>query len=142
MRQNLSRAFFIVWVLCLWNSTLEAVHWQGPSVGYGSTNNRLRIRERVEWMVCHSDCISSSEATTCNHQFSESEWLGFFTKRIRMYHFGKFANISNVSINTNLVSKFLALKNRWGEHWNSRDIAPTTHSVSSYWLILALIIII
>ena len=29
---------------------------------------------RVEWMVCNSDCASSSsEATTCNHKFSESE---------------------------------------------------------------------
>ena len=83
---------FIVWVLCLWNSALEAVHWQVLSVGYGSTNNTLRIRERVEWMVCHSDCISSSETITCNHQFSESEWLGFFIKRIWMYHFGRFAN--------------------------------------------------
>ena len=24
-------------------------------VGYGSNDNRLRIWERVEWMVCHSD---------------------------------------------------------------------------------------
>ena len=27
-------------------------------------------RERAEWMVCHLDRVSSSEATTCNHQFS------------------------------------------------------------------------
>ena len=40
----------------------------------GSNNHRLKIRERVKWMVCHSDRVSSSsEATTCNHEFSESE---------------------------------------------------------------------
>ena len=60
-----------------------------------STNNRLRIRERVEWIVCHSDHVSSSETTTCNHQFSEYERWGFFTKRIWMYLFGKFPNIWN-----------------------------------------------
>ena len=66
---------------------------QGLSVAYGSTNNGLRIRERVEWIVCHSDYVSSSETTTCNHQFSEYKWWGFFTKRIWMYRFGKFTNI-------------------------------------------------
>ena len=30
---------------------LEAVHWQDLSEGYWSTNNRLRIRWRMEWMV-------------------------------------------------------------------------------------------
>ena len=28
----------------------------GLSVGYGNNDNRLRIGERVEWMVSHSDC--------------------------------------------------------------------------------------
>ena len=44
---------------------------------------------------------------------------------------------SDVNIHANLVGKFLALKNRQGECWNSQDIALTTHSVSSYWSILA-----
>ena len=79
----------------MWNSVLEAMHLQDLSLGYGRTKNRLRLRERVEWMVCHSDHISSSETTTCNHQFSEYEWWGFFTKRIWMYRFGKFTNIWN-----------------------------------------------
>ena len=51
-------------------------------------------------------------------------------------------NNSDVNIRANLVSKFLALKNRRGKRWNSPDVAPTTHSVSSDWSILALIIII
>ena len=55
---------------------------------------------------------------------------------------GNCSLISNVNIHVNLVGKFLTLKNRRGEHWNSRDIGPTTHSVSSDWSILALIIII
>ena len=25
-------------------------------VGYGSNGNRLRLWEKVDWMVCHSDC--------------------------------------------------------------------------------------
>ena len=65
------------------------MHRQGQSVEFESTNTRLRIRERVEWMVYHSNRGSSSEATTCNHQFSESEWWGFFTKGVWMYRFGK-----------------------------------------------------
>ena len=36
-------------------SVLEVVHWQGLSKGYESNYNRLRIGERVEWIVCHSD---------------------------------------------------------------------------------------
>ena len=79
----------------MWNSVLEAMHWQGLSVGLGSTDNRLRIRESVEWMVCHSDRVSLSETITCNHQLSESEWWGFFIERIWMYRFGKFTNIWN-----------------------------------------------
>ena len=76
---------------------LEAV-----PVGYGSNNNdnkelmiriRLMIRKRMERMICHFDHIS--EATTCNYQFSESEWWGFFIKRIWMYHFGKFTSFWN-----------------------------------------------
>ena len=31
--------------------------WNSYSVGYGSNNNRLMIRERAEWMVCHFDHI-------------------------------------------------------------------------------------
>ena len=46
-------------------------------------------------MVCHSDPVYSSETTICNHQFSEYEWWGSFTKRIWMYRFGKFTNIWN-----------------------------------------------
>ena len=34
---------------------LEILHQQGLSLDCGSNNNTLRIRERVEWMVCHSD---------------------------------------------------------------------------------------
>ena len=51
-----------VCVLCLSNSVLEAADRHGLSVGYGSNNNKLRIRERVERMVCHFDCVSLSEA--------------------------------------------------------------------------------
>ena len=42
-------------------------------VDYGSNDNSLRIKA---WA---SDCMQvfSSEATTCNHQFSESTWWGF-----------------------------------------------------------------
>ena len=59
----------------------------------------------------------------------KNTWLGF-------------TQTSDVNIHVNLVGKFLAFKNRWGKHWNSWDIALTTHSVSSDWSILALIIII
>ena len=86
---------YLLYGYCVCESVLEAVHWQGLSVGYGSTNNRLRIREREGWMVCHSDHVSSSKTTTFNHQYSEYEWWGFFSKRIRMYRFGKFTNIWN-----------------------------------------------
>ena len=37
-----------------WDSVLETVQWQGLSEGYGSNDNRPRIGERIEWMVCHS----------------------------------------------------------------------------------------
>ena len=43
------------WVLCWWNSVLEGVYSQGLSVGYGSNDNKLRIGERVEWVICPSD---------------------------------------------------------------------------------------
>ena len=92
---KLTACFFIVWELFLWNSALEAMHWQGLSMGYVSANHRLRIREKVEWMVYHSDHVSSSETSICNHSFSEYEWWGFFTKIIWMYRFGKFTNIWN-----------------------------------------------
>ena len=65
---------------CVCETVFEPVHRQGLSVGYESTNNRLRKWERVEWMVCHSDRVSSSGATTCSHQFSQSEWWRFFNK--------------------------------------------------------------
>ena len=61
------------------------------------------------------------------------DWLLQIDKSYNIHH-----KNSDVNIHIDLVSKFLALKNRWGEHLNSRDIAPTTHSVSSYWSILAL----
>ena len=50
--------------------------------------------------------------------------------------------ISDVNIRADLVGKFLALENHQGKHWNSQNVALTTHSISSYWSILALIIII
>ena len=54
--------------------------WQGLSVGYGShrNNNKLKIGKKGG-----VDClpfwlqVSSSKATSCNQQFSESEWWGF-----------------------------------------------------------------
>ena len=54
------------------------MHQQGLSVDYESTNNKLRTRETVKGMVCHSDCVSSSEATTCNYDFFESEFWVIF----------------------------------------------------------------
>ena len=54
-------------------SWVRLFHCLGTVFVNESTNNKLRMRERVEWMVCHSERVSSSEATTCNHQFSESE---------------------------------------------------------------------
>ena len=36
-------------------SVLEGVYSQGLSVGYGSNDSKLRIGERVEWVVCPSD---------------------------------------------------------------------------------------
>ena len=50
--------------------------------------------------------------------------------------------ISNVSISTSLVGKFLVLKNSWGRHWISWNISVTLHSSSSYWSTLVLVIII
>ena len=49
---------------------------------------------------------------------------------------------SIVNIGADLVVKFLALKNPRGKPLNPQDIFLITHSVSSYWSILALIIII
>ena len=41
--------------LSWWNSALEVLHWQWLWVDNGCHHNRLRIEEKVEWMVCHSD---------------------------------------------------------------------------------------
>ena len=42
-------------------------------VGYGSNNNRLKIYEKVYWMVCHSDFKHLPQgALLAIHQFSES----------------------------------------------------------------------
>ena len=76
-------------------SWVRLFHCLGTVFVNESTNNKLRMRERVEWMVCHSERVSSSEATTCNHQFSESEWWRCFTKRIWMHRFGKLPSVSN-----------------------------------------------
>ena len=57
---------------CWWNSVLEVLHWQELSEGFGSNYNRLRIGEKVEWMVCHSDCkylhfLSQSDEDPYHH---------------------------------------------------------------------------
>ena len=44
---------YLLFGYCVCDSVLEVV-----SVGYGSNNNRLMIRERAEWMVDHFDRIS------------------------------------------------------------------------------------
>ena len=69
-------------------------------------------------MVCHSDRVSLSETTTCNHQFSESEWWELFTKRIWMYRFGKFTNIwilfaASIVLTTSVVLHYLALQHQY-----------------------------
>ena len=65
------------------------------SVVYRGTNNKLRIRERVELMVCHSDRVSSPKVTTNKHQFPKSNWQGFFTKRFWMCRFAKLTSVWN-----------------------------------------------
>ena len=43
-------------------------------VGYGSNNNRLRIYENVDWMLCHSDLKHLPERVLLAiHQSFESE---------------------------------------------------------------------
>ena len=34
---------------------LKALHWIRLPVGYDGNDNRLRIEERMEWVVHHSD---------------------------------------------------------------------------------------
>ena len=43
-------------------------------VGYGSYGNRLRLREKVDWMVCDSDCRHLHQRLPpAINQFSEPE---------------------------------------------------------------------
>ena len=42
---------------------------------YGSNDNRLRVWEKVDLMVCHSDCKHLHQGLLpAIHQLSESEW--------------------------------------------------------------------
>ena len=48
-------------------------------VGYGSNDNRLRVWEKVDWIICHSDCKhlyqrSSSSSSPAIYQLYEPEW--------------------------------------------------------------------
>ena len=41
-------------------------------VGYGGSNNRLRVYEKVDWMVCHSDFKHLPKGALLSiHQFFE-----------------------------------------------------------------------
>ena len=43
-------------------------------VGYGSNNNRLRVYEKVDWLLCHSDLKHLSQRVLLViHQFFELE---------------------------------------------------------------------
>ena len=43
-------------------------------VGYGSNNNRLRVYEKVDWQVCHSDLNRLPQRVLlAMHQFFEPE---------------------------------------------------------------------
>ena len=43
-------------------------------VEYGSNDNRLRVREKVDWIVCHFDCKHLHQRLLpVMHQFSEPE---------------------------------------------------------------------
>ena len=70
----------------------ETVFWRGCieracQLGYGSDNS-LRIRGSVKWMLCHSNRV-------CNHQFSGSVWWAFFAKRVWMYRFSMLTSVWN-----------------------------------------------
>ena len=84
--------------MCLWNSVLDAVHWQGLSVGCKSDYHKLRIWERKEWMVCHSDRKYLHHrllpAITIFLSLSDED-SNHFTKKNWMYHFDKFNSIRN-----------------------------------------------
>ena len=44
-------------------------------VGYGSNNNSLRVWEKFDWMVCHSDCKHLHQGLLpAIHQSSEPGW--------------------------------------------------------------------
>ena len=66
------------YMLSLWNSDLEVLHQQSLSVDYGSNNNMLKISWKGGVDICHSDW---HKVSTCNDQFSGSEWQRFFTKK-------------------------------------------------------------
>ena len=43
-------------------------------VGYGSNNNRLRVYEKVHWLLCHSDLKHLPQRVLlAMHQFFEPE---------------------------------------------------------------------
>ena len=77
---------------CLWNSILEAVHWQGLSVGYGSNDTWLKTEEIVQWMVCHTDrkylhqglihaiikVFSQSDEDSYHHLYQKKLDISFF----------------------------------------------------------------
>ena len=47
-------------------------------VGYGSNDNKIRVGEKVNWIICHSDCKhlhqrSSSSSLPEIYQFYKSE---------------------------------------------------------------------
>ena len=63
-------------------------------VGYGINDNKLRVREKVEWMVVHSDYKSSSSETT-----SDKESV-IVRSVISVYFLRKKRKIKTVSVKT------------------------------------------
>ena len=76
-------------------------------VGHGRNNNRLRVWETVDWMVCYSDCKHLHERLLPEmHQFSEldDKESVILNPIITVYTLKKKENIKVVSVLTILSS--------------------------------------
>ena len=83
----------------------------------------LNLTKYVLYINCFELKVISVDSGTVKFKYAIKIWEQHFHMALWRYYDFILYKIS--------ISPFLALKNRRGERWNSRDIAPTAHSVFS-----------
>ena len=106
-----------------WDSVLEVVHWcRGcQKATYGSNDNRLEDREknRVDGLPFWSSVSSSPAIIYFLSQGDGDSCTTILTKKILMYHFGKFTSVgillSGAYITLYKVTCGIAAIMKWGK---------------------------